>query len=241
MVQLKYFGDDRDYFKYDLISFLLSKKIFSSYCFIPMLTEHRIDREGDIIPKSTPCKSVELLNYIKSHKKPDLNHWERWLNQFVSDYKTIAPVNTTYFTDQNRTKYWDKYEDIISSDNALIFFDPDTGLQAGRKSYIKKTDKEKYILNIDLPCLLEMLSDSSMYIIYQHLQRNRHRHSDDIKRKIRALENSITKLYAVIYYENDLAFVFICKNSTMLSMTKQTLAEYDSRSTINHRGFHGGR
>ena len=40
MVQLKYFGDDRDYFKYDSITYLLKAGLFRRYAFIPMLTEN---------------------------------------------------------------------------------------------------------------------------------------------------------------------------------------------------------
>lgn len=47
MVQLKYFGDDRDYFKYDLITSLVSDTTLRHYVFVPMLTEHRHDNEGN--------------------------------------------------------------------------------------------------------------------------------------------------------------------------------------------------
>lgn len=51
MVQLKYFGDSRDYFKYDLISSILEGMKIADYVFIPMLTNHRIDNEGNKTPK----------------------------------------------------------------------------------------------------------------------------------------------------------------------------------------------
>ena len=43
MVQLKYFGDSRDYFKYDLMTSILEEMMLESYVFIPMLTNHRDD------------------------------------------------------------------------------------------------------------------------------------------------------------------------------------------------------
>jgi alkylated DNA nucleotide flippase Atl1 len=238
MVQLKYFGDSRDFFKYDLISFVLSKNIFSSYCFVPMLTEHRNDREGDKTPKPSPCKSSKLLSYIKKWKNSDLNHWERWLKQFISVYRTIQPINKTLFTDLGRTKYWEKFKEILASDNALVFFDPDTGLQAGRTSYIDKPDKEKYILNEDLFNLFLNLSNSSMYIFYQHLQWNTKKHVEDIERKTKVLESSDPRLLIAIYYENDLAFVFATKNIFIYDKINKALDDYHSKSTIIHRGVH---
>lgn len=38
MVQLKYFGDSRDYFKYDLITTLVQHTSLDNYLFVPMLT-----------------------------------------------------------------------------------------------------------------------------------------------------------------------------------------------------------
>ena len=42
MVQLKYFGDNRDFFKYDLITVVLEHTSLSHYVFIPMLIAHRV-------------------------------------------------------------------------------------------------------------------------------------------------------------------------------------------------------
>jgi hypothetical protein len=236
MVQLKYYGDSRDYFKYDLISFVLSNDIFISYCFVPMLTNNRFDNEGGKKLKHSVCKSTNLYNFINNNKNPDLNHWEKWLKQFVPVYKTIQPVNSTYFTDQNRSKYWELNREILVLKNALIFLDPDTGIQAGRKTIIGSTDREKYILNEDLVCLLGYLSDSSMYVIYQHLQRNRNKHIQDIERKLTAFCNFDPEVFVRIYFEDDLAFLFATKNFVIYSKVKTIIDEYCSRSTIKHKG-----
>ncbi|MBU0464296.1 MAG: hypothetical protein KKE12_11900, partial [Proteobacteria bacterium] len=144
MVQLKYYGDDRDYFKYDLITFVLKNGNFKQYGFVPMLTEHRYNNEGNILPSPSNCKSKELLNFIATHSKPNLNNWEVWLKQFIAKYASIQPINTDYFNHGNRCKYWEKYKNIYSEDNSLIFFDPDTGIQAGRATRIKPGDRVKY-------------------------------------------------------------------------------------------------
>ena len=141
MVQLKYYGDDRDYFKYDLITFVLKNSDFKQYGFVPMLTEHRYDNEGNISPNPSDCKSKDLLNFIAAHSKPDLNNRELWLNHYVSTYNCMQPINTDYLTDSNRIKYWGKHDKIISTNASLIFFDPDTGIQAGIISRIKPENK----------------------------------------------------------------------------------------------------
>ena len=115
MVQLKYFGDSRDYFKYDLITHALRSDLVSNYTFVPMLTSHRDDAEGNKTPNHIEGKSVELLSYIESCRSKDLEHWEAWLKPFVDKYITAHPVNEKIFTDDNRNKYWGSLKNILNA------------------------------------------------------------------------------------------------------------------------------
>ena len=235
MVQLKYYGDDRDYFKYDLISFILEKSAFKQYGFVPMLTEYRYDNEGTIAPTPSECKSKELLNFICTHSKPDLNNWGLWLNQYVDSYITVQPANSTYFNYISRSDYWFKFQTVISAQNSLIFFDPDTGIQAGRKTRIDKKDNEKYILNNEMRDLLKQLSSSSMFVIYQHLQRNSNKHESDIRNKHDSLLKIDEALKIAFYREKDLAFMFIAKNDSIYKSLINALSVYKHRSTVSPR------
>ncbi|MBU0675702.1 MAG: hypothetical protein KJ950_13760 [Proteobacteria bacterium] len=235
MVQLKYFGDDRDFFKYDLLSSVLSENIFATYGFVPMLTFHREDGEGNITPRHINGKSGELYRFISACPNRDLNHWQKWMQRFSVNYQTIQPVNETFFRHHTRANYWQKFKDIINSDYALIFFDPDTGLQAGRKSTIKPGDEEKYILNQDLLLLTNKLASTSVYVIYQHLQRNRNKREEDIIRKITALRESYVGLQVSVYYENDLSFFFLSKEDVLHSKINSILAKYYRNSTVKQK------
>ena len=238
MVQLKYYGDDRDYFKYDLISTVLEENGFDSYGFIPMLTEHRYDNEGNIEPEPSTCKSDELLRFIYSYSKPDLNNWEIWLKRYVSSYTTVQPINSTYIGNSGRSEYWSKFNHVISMPESLIFFDPDTGVQAGRKTRIKSEEYEKYILNEEMLLLLESLSESSAFVIYQHLQRNSKKHEADMARKIEALSNMTAEIKISAYREKDLAFLFIAKSSKIHEIIGFALEKYRSQSTVTPRGIY---
>jgi len=229
MVQLKYCGDDRDYFKYDLISFVLKNGDFKQYGFVPMLTEHRHDNEGNIAPKSSACKSKDLLNFIATHSNRDLNNWELWLNNYISTYNSIQPINTDYFNGGNRIGYWEKYKKIISAEKSLVFFDPDTGIQAGRKSRIEPEHKEKYILNTEIGAIISKLSASSVFVIYQHLQRNSKKHEQDIKSKCDELAKIDSTLNISVYREKDLAFLFIARGVKIRGI----LNAYRQKSTVS--------
>jgi hypothetical protein len=197
-----------------------------------MLTEHRYDNEGNVAPAPSDCKSEELLEFISEHSMPDLNNWETWLSRFVASYVTIQPANTTYFNDADRANYWKEYEPIIKSQNSLVFFDPDTGIQVGRKTRIDKKDRDKYILNDELPELLGLFEESSMFMVYQHLQRNSKKHESDISNKIESVLSINGKLKINVYHEKDLSFMFIAKENVLHQSVTETLSAYRSKSTV---------
>ncbi|MDP6942217.1 MAG: hypothetical protein QGH51_09355 [Planctomycetota bacterium] len=238
MVQLKYYGDDRDYFKYDLISVVLRESGFRSYGFVPMLTKHRVDNEGDVQPSPSECKSEELLDFIRTHPSPDLNNWESWIRKYVPNYVTIQPINSTHICNQNRREYWSKFNHIIRAPKSLIFFDPDTGVQAGRKTKIAHNEHEKYILNDEMSKILSKLSDSSAFVIYQHLQRNSKLHGADIKRKINAISSMEPSIKVSVYKEKDLAFLFLAKDNQVYRRLVVALNKYNRGSSIKQRGLY---
>ncbi len=207
MVQLKYFGDSRDYFKYDLITHVLSNDLVSSYAFVPMLTSHRDDSEGNKTPNHIKGKSKKLLSFIQNCSSKDLEHWKEWLTPFVDKYITAHPVNEKFFKDDNRKKYWESLTNIINAENALVFVDPDTGLETGTPTYLKEMGREKYILNGELRDLYNVLDDSSVLMIYQHLSYDKHKHEDDVNKKINQAIKASECPYVMAYREDDLAFL----------------------------------
>jgi len=153
MVQLKYFGDSRDFFKYDLITSILEGMEIDNYVFIPMLTNHRIDNEGNKTPTMIGGKSQDLLSFISTCNSKSLCHWKQWLNKNTKNYKTIEPVDNIVFDDTTRAEYWASFTEHLKENRALIFLDPDTGLESGSNSYLRKMGREKYILNHEVELL----------------------------------------------------------------------------------------
>lgn len=238
MVQLKYFGDSRDYFKYDLITYLLKGGVVSSYAFVPMLTNHRVDTEGNKTPKHIEGKSKELLNFINGCNSKDLEHWQAWIQPFVESYLTLQPVNGIFFEDDTRDRYWESFDTILKTKNALIFIDPDTGMETGKPAYLTKMGREKYILNEELVNLGQSLDRSSVLMIYQHLPNNKHIHKESVHKKIsQAIEFSGCSS-VLAYREDDLAFLFITKSETILSAVSNLLQSYHKDSGHKYKSIH---
>jgi hypothetical protein len=238
MVQLKYFGDNRDYFKYDLITYLLKSGMVSNYVFIPMLTNHRVDDEGNKTPKYIEGKSTELLSFIDKCHTKDLSFWEGWLSPHVNSYLTVQPVNKVFFVDSDRESYWQRFESVSKEGNALIFLDPDTGLETGTSSYLRKMGREKYILNCELSKLVKHLADTSVLMIYQHLPKNKDIHEKSVLKKLNQAIHATSCKLVLAYREDDLAFVFIMKDDATYITLSNLLVSYYENSGHVYKSIH---
>lgn len=238
MVQLKYFGDSRDYFKYDLMTSIIEEMYLENYVFIPMLTNHRDDNEGNKLPKMIGGKSASLLSFISDCRSKSLCHWEQWLIKYVRNYKTIEPVDEVFFVDETRDEYWVSFAAHLKETNALIFLDPDTGLETGRKSYLRKMGREKYILNHEIEFLYGHLDPSSIIMIYQHLPNNKHIHETAVSKKLVQAKASNQDAFVCAYREDDLAFLFIVRNGGVFNRLCACLTRYHARSEHRYKSLH---
>ncbi len=238
MVQLKYFGDSRDFFKYDLITSILAGMKIDNYVFIPMLTSHRIDNEGNKSPKMIGGKSQDLLSFIVGCNSKSLSHWEQWIRNYTKNYKTIEPVDEIIFDDSAREEYWMSFAGCLKESNALIFLDPDTGLETGGKTYLQQMGREKYILNHEAACLCRNLAPSSILMIYQHLPNNKHLHMKAVDKKIAQLQTASGSTLLCAYREDDLAFLFAAKDDVVYHKLCTVLAAYHNRSQHKYKSIH---
>jgi len=238
MVQLKYFGDDRDFFKYDLITNILKNLQLTNYVFVPMLTEHRVDNEGNKKPYNSGDKSQELYDFISKKNSKSLNHWEEWILNFVDFYHTLKPVDEIVFSDETRDKYFNQFKNLVKIPNSLVFIDPDTGLETGSQSYLRKMGREKYLLDKELKFLVSNIDKSSVLMIYQHLPYNKHIHIKSLNKKMEQVSLVDDSIYYCAYRENDLAFILISKNLDVYNSLCNILGDYCKRSTNNYKSFH---
>jgi hypothetical protein len=239
MVQLKYFGDSRDYFKYDFITYVLEYMNLENYVFVPMLTNHRDDNEGNKLPKMIGGKSASLLAFISGCKsKKSLSHWQQWLIKYVRNYKTIEPVDEEFFEDETRDEYWLSFSAHLKEKNALIFLDPDTGLETGRKSYLRKMGREKYILNHEIDLLHGHLDSSSILMIYQQLPHNKHIHIAAVSKKLAQLQASNQGALVCAYREDDLAFLLMVTDLGVFNRLCICLTIYHAKSQHKFKSLH---
>jgi len=239
MVQLKYFGDYRDFFKYDLITSVVAASSLNKYVFVPMLTEHRFDNEGKKAPRYAGGKSKELLTFINRCPSKSLTHWEKWLSSSrVDSYETINPPDTIFFSDDEREQYWRIFKPLLGRENALVFLDPDTGLETGTPSYLSKMGREKYILDKETEFLYKQLESSSLLMIYQHLPNNKNIHLDSVRKKLSQLQSASGGSLVCAYREDDLAFLFLSKDPRLFDELCNILNAYHVNSHHKLKSLH---
>jgi len=235
MVQLNYFGDNRDFFKYDLITSIFKAKLMERYVFIPMLTKPRENNEGNKKPVNNGDKSSELFDFIMACKEKSLDYWEVWLSPHVLSYQTVKPANQMYFCDESRIDYWHKFRPLVGEEKVLVFLDPDTGLETGKPAYLKKQGRGKYILNHELKDLFVSLHPESLLMIYQHLPWNKKEHTEATQKKLEQAHSICGESFTAAYREDDLAFVFVAKAKKTFRCLQHFLLGYHQRSKNKYK------
>jgi hypothetical protein len=200
-----------------------------------MLTEPRGGNEGNRRPINNGDKSQKLYDFIASCKEKSLNHWERWLIPYVSCYYTIRPTDEVFFHNVSRAEYWQKFTALINIRKALIFLDPDTGLQTGKPSYRKRMGPEKYILNDELHDIFRKLDPESLLMIYQHLPNNKHNHISATMNKLEQVHSVCSNALTCAYREDDLAFVFVATSKKLFMDLLVFLKKYHENSKHQYK------
>lgn len=210
----QYFGDKRDLFKFDLIKHIVKDTGVGRFTYIPMLTPN--DRTGDgklrnnlSSFKNIGHKNVRLIEFFRPihNISPD----ERDVGTIAKYFKSIAIRVQVYMKDKylninNRSHYFKGIEESLLQ-NALIFVDPDIGLEPVKAN-------EKHLLYSEVKFLYDNMGEHSILTMIQFRQRGdgrKHKICEDIdKRIIRLYEH--TKDMCIFISDYNITFFCLSKN-----------------------------
>jgi hypothetical protein len=127
----------------------------------------------------------------------------RLLGKFFRDRGiTYAPHrDNEIFESGHRAEYFASVP-ASSFAGALIFLDPDTGLEPSNPRQMRRRGPEKYLLYSEVAQLFGRADASSAVVVYQHLQRNKRKIAGDILEKGMRLLNSL-QMESVGYVTDD--------------------------------------
>ncbi len=208
----QYFGDRRDLFKYDLLLDLVDSHGAKRLTFVPMLTPDDDSTEGRLTQADSRGRRRVLFDFLKGcldSGQRDIRKLREVMPQFAVDFMPFR--DDAWFTHEQRTEYFGAVTGRLL-EGSVIFFDPDIGLQTGTLGYMRKNGPEKYLLYSELEGVWKRASDDSVFVVYQHLQKDARKRAGDVERRVSDICALLgTPAYAVQW--NDLAFLVAARDS----------------------------
>ena len=226
----QYFGDRRDLFKYDLwLTLARELSGVRALTLVPMLTADDASGEGALVRYEVVGRSRDLHAFLQgcvARRKRAVTQLRQFLRTQPLAYHAYA--DDQLFAEADRGRYFASIPDAMLSD-AVVLVDPDTGLQTGTASYMRRRGSEKYLHYADVAGLLARLEGDSILLIYQHLQQNFYRFDHDTTRQACELAR-LAGLPSVPYVrEHDLAFLAVARDARMVGDATEVLARYAAR------------
>jgi hypothetical protein len=226
----QYFGDQNDYFKYDLLIFLAEglsglKRLSAIW----MLTANDKSNDGGKRGYPTGKFRDSLHEFLQNPEHPERkvsrlkNYFEK--RSFGFEFHSYRDdLESGEFRDENRDQYFAEIPDEFLK-SALVFIDPDNGLEpraGGGK------DKSKYVKLSDLDTLLGRMDTKSIAVIYQHLPRM-HRKlflyglQRDLKQNLKDFQRCPVP---ISIHNNQIAFLIVAKEKRRQEEVKTLLGDY---------------
>lgn len=173
----QYFGNGRDLFKYDLLLDILAgvPALGRRLTYVPMLTPNDASGEGAHRPEGTGRRRAHLAAFLTAGIRNITT-----LRAFfaVEGVEYLPYREAEYFDPAQREEYFASIP--AAALDALIFLDPDVGLETGSQGYMRRGGSEKYLLYQEVASIFRRATASSAVVIYQHLQRNKRKLVGDL-------------------------------------------------------------
>ena len=229
----RFFADKRDYFKWDFLEDLLDRcPELQTFTNIVMLTEDDETNQGQHTKYKREDRRTNLYKYLQSC----LNSRERCVTKMRAYFQNRPFVyypyrDDSFYTYESRKEYFCNI-DRQQLQRALVFFDPDIGLQTGTITYMKgKNGKglDRYLFNESLSLVSQKTPDDSIIVVYQHLQWNRTRRRDDARERCDRFRIIVGSPSAVFVTDWDIAFLATSRNLSVYEKLKATVMKHSER------------
>ncbi len=214
----QYFADKRDFFKWDFLEDLLDGcPALKSFTNITMLTPPDDSREGNLNAYEPSHRREQLYKFLQgclTDGKQKVSEMQRYFQGKRFSYYPHRDSAQSPYTYESREDYFvsvpaDKLQ------QALIFFDPDIGLNAGSMSYMRRSGISKYLFDESLSAVARRVSDDSVIVVYQHLPRDRNRFWDDVEERCGRFRDLVGAKGAAFLTDRDIVFLATSREPTV--------------------------
>ncbi len=224
----QFFGDRRDFFKYDLLLEMLENLEFiRQLTFIPLLTPDDSASGGEQTKYECGGRRPEVYHFLKkclTSQKRDIRELRGFLN--ASPFRYNAYRDSSYFTDENRSEYFRNISDSMLQE-ALVFLDPDNGLEVAS---MNDQNGQKYVRYDELRTVFNRMDDSSLIVVFQYLPRqNRERF---FQRLASELHRNVEPRGLFGISDNVILYLVMTKDPERARLTGDLLRRYSQRLSL---------
>ena len=223
----QYFADERDYQKYDLLMEVVQKiGVLEKLTILTMLTKNDATPEGSRTSYEQGCRRSNLYRFLQDCLKRGDRNVIQLREYFKSCSINYQPyVDNEFFTNDGRRSYFKEIEENHLK-KALVFFDPDIGLELQKFSSMKRQGLEKYLFWDEMGEVWNRTSQDSVGVVYQHLQSNVNLANKDIVYKGKMLCQKLSLPYVICVDQIELAFYVFSSCSIIFSQLLQLMPYY---------------
>ncbi len=228
----KYFGDKRDYFKYDLMIFLAhTLPDIQRFTFIPMLTAN--DGSGDggktnYAPEGGNCELHQFLQSCIKGERRNIRQLRTFFMRHHFRFEYCPYSDDMYFIHHQRGPYFARIPDN-SLNRAVVLADPDNGLEV--KSMIPSAG-HRYIRYEEVRSLYFRMDATSVLVVFQYFPRYLPR----IKRKPYLMDRFcelVSRLqcpHPLAISDNVIAFLILTKSHSRRLEVLRLLKAFERRN-----------
>lgn len=221
----QYFGDKRDLFKYDLLT-EIAKGIpaITQVVFIPMLTPDDGTGQGQQIDYDIGSQNQKLMVFLEKCRKEgrrDIREIERYFREAGIGLH-IYRANEHFQPDpEARRRY---FSTITIPSHALVFVDPDTGLDIG----LKQRPTEQHLLCSEVRQLYDRMDGASVLMLFQYCRYviRRERFLQEISE---GLKQQTGDQFPLFVSDKKIGLFFLAKDAEMRCQLSGVLTRYRER------------
>jgi hypothetical protein len=225
-VKNQYFGDRNDLFKYELLLDLAASLPQPRLTLVPMLTPNDGSREGNVTGYVCGERRRILFNALRAAVGSGERDIRRLRDVLPNCGVQFFPYrDAEYFDERTREDYFHSIPtDSIAC--AVVFFDPDIGLQTGTGGYMRRTGVDKYLMYSELVSVAARATDDGVLVVYQHLQKEATKRGGDVGGRLRDLTSHLDTPYVWAVQWADLAFLVAVRDDAVAARVADGLREH---------------
>ena len=212
----QYFGDDRDYFKYDLIIDLATCLQIPRFTNIVMLTPPDGSGDGNRTDYEVENRSGDLYAFLQDSVKMQrrkVSHLREFFNTTEKRIEYLPYRDDSYFKGRRRDEYFNSVP-TEWLEKAVIFVDPDIGLKPRSAS----ENSVNHVLPSEIRQLESTMGTSSILVMIQF--RGFMKWCD----RFSYLKEKIGRFDAI--YNSDIAFICLTKDREIQTRLKACLHQH---------------